>query len=152
MIMSRQLDVHHDHLFVELLLHTKKSPRPGLEVARSLHSFFQDHDPAFKKTWGGFPPVGGDVEAVVCDLLPGGNLDSLFFHYVKAWWPFRDDKNVLMLHYSDMVKDLDGLVRKLAAFLEVSFSTSVDESAFWWAHVAHPTLVHHLLVWCLFGA
>ena len=40
------------------------------------------------------------------DFLPGGTLGGLYFGYVKEWWPFRHEPNVLLLHYADAKKDL----------------------------------------------
>merc|ERR1712032_1109810 len=77
--------------------------------------------------WGGFPPKYPDVSAAARDLLPGGNSYSLYFPYVRAWWAFRHEPNVLLMHYTDMVNDLDGLVTKLAAFLGMDLSPEEKE-------------------------
>jgi aryl sulfotransferase len=38
---------------------------------------------------------------------------------VRTWWSVRRHPSVLMLHYADMKKDLEGTVSKIAAFLDV---------------------------------
>jgi len=48
---------------------------------------------------------------------PGGLLTMLFFGFVNGWWPLRHKPNVLMLHFSDMKKDHEGSVRKIADHL-----------------------------------
>ena len=53
------------------------------------------------------------------DFLPGGTLAGLYFGYVKEWWPWRHEPNVLLLHYTDAKKDLGGVISKLAKFLNV---------------------------------
>ena len=46
-------------------------------------------------------------------------MDDLYFGYVKKWWPYRNDPNVMLLHYSDARRDLRGHVAKIANFLDV---------------------------------
>ncbi len=57
-------------------------------------------------------------------MLPGGPLEDIYWRYVKNWWPYRNDPNVIFLHYSDVRKDLKGSVAKIADFLEVDLSPS----------------------------
>merc|ERR1712232_554780 len=95
------------------------SSRHPLEVAKSLRAFFSKIDPDFRAMWGGFPPTYQDIESLLKELKPGGLLQDMYFGYVKAWWPYVNLSNVLPLHYSDMVKDLPGLVDKLASFVGV---------------------------------
>jgi len=58
------------------------------------------------------------------DMLPGNSIEGIYWGYVKSWWPYRDDQNVLLLHYSDVRMDLKGNVAKIANFLEVYLSPS----------------------------
>jgi hypothetical protein len=39
-----------------------------------------------------------------------------WFQHLESWWPHRHDPNVLFLTYEGMVGDLEGTVRKVAAF------------------------------------
>ena len=48
----------------------------------------------------------------------------LFLRYTKTWWKFKDEKNVLLLHYKDAVSDMPKLIRQLAKFFDVSLSDS----------------------------
>ena len=57
-------------------------------------------------------------------MLPGGPLESMYWGYVQKWWPYRDDPNVLLLHYTDVRKDLKGHVSKIANFLDIKLSSS----------------------------
>ena len=54
-----------------------------------------------------------------------------FFSFINGWWPLRDKPNVLMLHFSDMKKDHEGSIRKIADFL--GFSDKLSEQQ--WAKV-----------------
>jgi len=103
--------------------------RSGVDVAASMVPFYFEHTEVFRTLWGGFPPVtpneaiGDDAPpAAVKDLLPGGNLKQLYWGYVKNWWAYRNDDNVLLLHYSNVRKDLKGHVAKIAKFLEVDLT------------------------------
>lgn len=77
----------------------------------------------------GFPPdISGEEHAAeeppaaVKDMLPPGPMAEIYFGYVKKWWDFRNDPNVLFLHYADVRKDLKKSVSKIAKFLEVDLS------------------------------
>lgn len=74
----------------------------------------------FRNLWGGFPPEVPTAEGMcdencqtVKDLMPGGVMSHTYFEYIMSWWPYRDDPNVLFLHYSDVRKDLKGSVEKV---------------------------------------
>ena len=49
--------------------------------------------------------------------IPGGMLTMFFFGFINGWWPLRNKPNVLMLHFSQMKKDHEGSVRKIAKHL-----------------------------------
>jgi len=77
----------------------------------------------------GFPPVidessydSAEPPAAVKDILPGGALGFFYFGYVKKWWEYRKEPNVILLHYSDIRKDLKGGVRRIAKFLDVDLN------------------------------
>ena len=102
--------------------------RNGLDVVSSLVPFFRAHSDEFRTMWGGFPPsspddVEADRAARIAEVLPGGTLGGVYFNYAKEWWPYRNEPNVLMLHYADAVKDLGGTIAKLADFLDVKLSS-----------------------------
>eukprot|EP00457_Paulinella_chromatophora_P007211 gb/GEZN01007232.1/.p1 GENE.gb/GEZN01007232.1/~~gb/GEZN01007232.1/.p1 ORF type:complete len:390 (-),score=66.62 gb/GEZN01007232.1/:366-1535(-) len=94
------------------------SVRPPADVLKSFYDFFANHSDAWRKMWGGFPPVYKKKEELLKDFLPGGPLYPLCFGFIRAWWPYRKDKNVLLLNYDEMLRDLPGSVRKVAAFIE----------------------------------
>ncbi|MEJ2748458.1 MAG: sulfotransferase domain-containing protein, partial [Anaerolineae bacterium] len=43
---------------------------------------------------------------------------SLFYH-VRSWWDFRHLPNILFVHFNDLLADLDGQMRRTAAFLDI---------------------------------
>jgi len=106
--------------------------RNGLDVAASLVPFFDNHSDEFRKMWGGFPEascgdVAKDAEARMKDMLPGGLIQHIYFKYVKEWWSLKDEPNVLLLHYSDLKKDLSANVKKVAKFVGVELTPSEHE-------------------------
>jgi len=58
----------------------------------------------------------GDAEQ---DFLPWLESPDSAPAYLASWWPRRNEKNVLFVHYNDLKADLDGEMRRIASFLEV---------------------------------
>lgn len=52
------------------------------------------------------------------------------FHHIATWWQLRERKNVLLVHYNDLLSDLEGEMRRVAAFCHID----VPEDA--WTAVA----------------
>ena len=50
--------------------------------------------------------------------------DNNFFDVVTTYWACRDRKNLLFAHYNDMKADLEGEMRRVAAFLEIDVPES----------------------------
>jgi len=103
--------------------------RNGIDVAASMTPFYSAHTDRFRNLWGGFPPVidessydSDEPPAAVKDILPGGPLGFFYFGYVKKWWEYRKEPNVILLHYSDIRKDLKGGVKRIAKFLDVDLN------------------------------
>jgi aryl sulfotransferase len=48
-------------------------------------------------------------------------------HHLATWWQWRDLPNVYFMHYSDMLADTEGEMRRLADFCEI------DVPAQWWS-------------------
>ncbi len=42
-----------------------------------------------------------------------------FWEHVRSWWSIRALPNVLLLHFSDLKRDMPGAIRRLAAFLGI---------------------------------
>jgi aryl sulfotransferase len=40
-------------------------------------------------------------------------------HHLATWWPWRNLPNVHFMHFSDMLADIEGEMRRLAAFCEI---------------------------------
>lgn len=54
-----------------------------------------------------------------------------FFDTERTYWTARREPNVLMVHYSDMIADLDAEMRRIARFLEIDVAPAV------WPELVH---------------
>ncbi|MEU6381759.1 sulfotransferase domain-containing protein [Streptomyces sp. NPDC046909] len=45
--------------------------------------------------------------------------------HLETWWAHREASNVLMLHYQDMLRDLDGQMRRVSEFLGIPVNEAI---------------------------
>ena len=85
-------------------------------------------------------PVGGpcprcpdDIHEFWRDYMTRSNFDwetdgypfwSHHYHFM-SFWPYRDLPNVLLVHYNDMKRDLEGKMREVAAFADFDIAEDV---------------------------
>ncbi len=66
----------------------------------------------------GVPPLDpdwdGDYDGLIEELTTQYDLVSI----LDTWWALRDRPNVLFVHFNDLLADLEGECRRVAAFLE----------------------------------
>ncbi len=67
------------------------------------------------------PPPLHDVHAWFAQWLQEASL----FAHLASFWPRRGDDNVLFVHFADLSADLDGQMRRIAAFLGVDIDEAV---------------------------
>jgi hypothetical protein len=58
-----------------------------------------------------------DFPSFYSDIIDANGMLGAVFGFLAAWWPLRNEANVLFMHFSDMKKDHAGSVRKIAAFI-----------------------------------
>lgn len=91
------------------------------EVLASIYPFIRSHAAGWLSHWGidkdeFVPPdINACFEEFAKPMLGGG-----LFGFLAAWWQYRDQPNVLLMHFSDMKRDHEGSVRRLAKFLGFS--------------------------------
>jgi hypothetical protein len=88
------------------------------EAIASLHPFAAAHSDAWFKLWQ-IPReafVRSDFRSFYYDVAKD-IFGPAVFGFVAAWWPLRHSPNVLLLHYTDMKRDHEGTVRRIAEFL-----------------------------------
>jgi hypothetical protein len=89
------------------------------EVIVSFKAFADKHSPDFFKWWG-CPPEAfhfPDVNSFYYNMCKPSEFDKGLFTFVQEWMKYRHQPNVFMIHYSDMVKDHEGSIRKISDFL-----------------------------------
>jgi len=46
-------------------------------------------------------------------------------HHARSWLDYRDLPNILCVHFEDLLKDLDGQMRRISAFLDIPVNEEV---------------------------
>lgn len=93
------------------------------ECVVSMRHFISKRSPEFNKYWNVSPMNFPNVESLYNAF--GKDLMKRSFAFVSEWWKLRNKENVLMLHYSDMVKDHEHSIKKISDFLD--FGPYTDE-------------------------
>ncbi|MGB7756465.1 MAG: sulfotransferase domain-containing protein [Salinisphaera sp.] len=78
-----------------------------------------------------------DFPAFYTDVVDANEMQGMFFGFLASWWPLRNKANVLALHYSDMKRDHETAIRKVANFLNIrltpeQWSTVLTYTSFKW--------------------
>ena len=118
--------------------------RDGRDVAWSLHNHHLHATDAWYDAVNNSPGLVGDPvpraqpdpkDAFLTWLRKDGAPFWPYFSHIASWWAVKDLPNVLLVHYADMKRDLEGTVRRVAAFLGIDASddliaTTVSHSTF----------------------
>lgn len=75
-----------------------------------------------------------DFPSFYSEVIDPKGFQERFFGFVEAWWPLRQKKNVLFMHFTDMKRDHEAAIRKIADFLEIE-----PAAAQWSAIIEHTT-------------
>lgn len=65
------------------------------------------------------PELEGDVHQQFAGWMED---DQLFFGFMASYWARKTEPNLLFVHYSDLKSDLEGEIRRIAAFLEIEIA------------------------------
>lgn len=60
-----------------------------------------------------------DFPAFYADVVDANEMQAMFFGFLASWWPLRNKTNVLYLHYTDMKRDRETAIRRVANFLNI---------------------------------
>jgi len=100
--------------------------RDPRDAIASLFPFMKAHSEELFQEFGvGF----GDIKSVD-DIFygPFAGKGARFCDFVTSWWPLRNNVNVLMLHYSDMLRDHKGSIKKIQEFLGMNLTANQFEA------------------------
>ena len=71
--------------------------------------------------WGGIPSPTTDLDEILPELNTTYKVVSPF-EFFKAWMEYKDESNVLLLHYSDVFNSKRKYIKKIADFIGVEIS------------------------------
>lgn len=121
------------HLPVDALVFSPRAKymyvvRDGRDVVWSLYN----HHVTANDTWYAAlnetpglvgPPIGRPADTVQEYFRLWLEKDGFpiwpFFHHVRSWWEIRHLPNMMLMHYSELKRDLQGSIRKIAAHLDI---------------------------------
>ncbi len=109
--------------------------RDARDVFMSLLNHWGSHTPLFYQVINSvpgrvgeaFPTFENDIGARWRDWITRGWFEWesdgypywSHLHHCKVWWPLRHRPNVKLVHYADLLADLEGQMRGIAGFLDV---------------------------------
>ena len=134
------------HLPVDALVFSPKAKyiyigRDGRDAIWSLYNhhinatdhFFARFNEAPGRQGPGLERGEADVHAFYTRWFEGNGAPYWpFWENIRSWWEIRQLPNVLLMHFSDMKRDLPGSIRRIAEFLEID----LDAKTF-------PNIVEH---------
>jgi hypothetical protein len=89
------------------------------EALVSFRPFLEKHSDDWLNLWG-VPREAmcrPDFPSFYSEVIDGQGMQGAFFGFLAAWWPLRNEPNVMFLHFSDMKRDHEASIRKIAQFL-----------------------------------
>ncbi len=88
------------------------------EALASFRPFLMSHSDAWFDLWGvdRTALAGPDFAAYVAGLGSHA-LAPMVFGFAAAWWALRNEPNVLLVHYSDLKREPEPTIRRMAGFL-----------------------------------
>lgn len=131
------------HLPVDALVFSPRAKylyiaRDGRDVVWSMYNHHANANAAWYGALNDTPGrVGPPIELPPADIRRywrdwldrDGHPFWPYWESVRSWWAIRDLPNVLFLHFADMKCDMEGQMRRIAAFLDIP----IDESR--WAAI-----------------
>jgi aryl sulfotransferase len=112
------------------------------EVLASFFPFIKSHSKEWFSLWGidkdEFVPPDIDTyfDTIAKAMIPGA-----LFGFMASWWPLRHEANVLFMHFSDMKRDHEGSVRRIADFL--GFEPTAEEWPAILEYTSFPWMKRH---------
>lgn len=109
------------------------------EALVSFRPFLEQHSDAWFDLWG-MPRAAvcrPDFSSFYAEVVDPMGMQGAFFGFLAAWWPLRREPNVLFLHFSDMKRDHEGSVRRIAEFIgadpdEETWPKVLEHASFGW--------------------
>lgn len=105
------------------------------EAVVSFKIFLDQHTDAFYDLWKVPRPAmtRPDFDAFYREVFDPRGMQGMLFGFLASWWPLRHEKNVRLMHFADMKRDLPGSIREIADFLGIAPSAAA------WARIDEYT-------------
>jgi aryl sulfotransferase len=108
------------------------------EAIASCRPFLAAHSDAWFDLWQVDKDeiLGPDFDAFIAGFASHAFV-PMIFGFVTAWWPLRHEPNVMLVHYSDLKREPDVSIRRIANFLgfdvpDANWPTILDYTSFAW--------------------
>ena len=82
-----------------------------------------------------------DFPSFYFEVVDSHGMQGMFFGFLSAWWPLRKESNVLFLHFTDMKRNHEASIRKIAEFLGVA--TTEDQWPAILEYTSFPWMKRH---------
>ena len=117
--------------------------RDGRDVFMSLWNHYRSYSPQMRDMLDNHPGRVGDKQPPCPDDIhvlwqwwiskgwfdwePEGYPFWSLFHHTLTWWTYRHLPNILLVHYNDLLANLNKEMRRVAGFLEIKHSDEMFE-------------------------
>jgi aryl sulfotransferase len=126
------------HLPLDALVYSQQAKyiyicRDGRDVAWSLFNHYSHLTDDFYKLVNDTPGrVGPPLPKCDVEVIPffkrwlaeDGYPYWPFFSHIASWWEYRHLPNLMLVHFAELKRDLEGAIRRLSEFLEVPVQPS----------------------------
>jgi len=121
------------HLPVDALVYSPQARylyigRDGRDVVWSLYNHHANANATWYEALNNTPgrvgppiePPPADIRAYWRDWLDrDGHPFWSFWENIRSWWAIRELPNILLVHFTDLKRDMPGQMRRIAAFLDI---------------------------------
>lgn len=127
------------HLPLDALVFSPKAKylyiaRDGRDVAWSAHNHFVNVRDEFYdllndtpgRVGPPMPRLPADVRRFFLEWMEGDGYPLWsFWENIRTWWEARHLPNVMLIHFADLKADPEGMIREIAAFLEIEVADAL---------------------------
>lgn len=89
------------------------------EALVSFWPFLEEHSDEWYDLWQ-MPRAAlcrPDFPSFYSEVVDAHGIQGAFFGFLAAWWPLRNEPNILFVHFSEMKRNQEASIRRIAKFL-----------------------------------
>lgn len=108
-------------VFMSLVNHYERMKPDLIAMANSMAPPGVAHMPMYKETFDGDPSRLFDHWITTGSVPTEGDGSPFWSHFahIASWWPYRDLPNIRLVHFNDLLTDLEGEMRSIAKWLAI---------------------------------